>query len=132
MRALGIALMMSFFAGNALAKPPLRDVSKIDNELYYIALADEISKKCDELSGRRLKAVNKMWSLRSHANELGYSDAEIRAYVESDAEKARMRAKGEAFLAAKGVSKGDPETYCAVGRAEIARNSAIGVYLRAK
>lgn len=113
------------------AKPPLREVKEIDDELYYIAVAKEISDLCGEISGRRMKAIGVMWSLRSKANRLGYSDAEIRAYVESDAEKARMRAKGEAFLARHGVSYEKPETFCTLGRAEIERNSAIGVYLRA-
>ena len=114
------------------AKPPLRDVDEIDNELYYIAIANEIDKRCDAISGRRFKAINVMWGLKRKANDLGYSDAEIRAYVESDAEKARMRRKGEAYLSANGVSDGKPESFCALGRAEIKRNSAIGVYLRAK
>ena len=30
----------------AEAKPPLRDVKEIDNELYYIAIANEISEYC--------------------------------------------------------------------------------------
>ncbi|MEX0311253.1 MAG: DUF5333 family protein, partial [Tateyamaria sp.] len=62
---------------------------------------------------------------------LGYSDKEIRAYVDSDAEKDRMRAKGEAYLAQHGVSYDNPNSFCTLGQREIERNSAIGVYLRA-
>lgn len=113
------------------AKPPLRDVKEIDNELYYIAIANEISEYCTSISGRRMKAIGVMWGLRSKANQLGYSDKEIRAYVDSDAEKDRMRAKGEAYLAANGVSYDNPKSFCTLGRKEIERNSAIGVYLRA-
>jgi Family of unknown function (DUF5333) len=116
----------------AQAKPPLREVSEIDNELYYIAIANEIAEICNDISGRRMKAIGVMWRLRSKANKLGYSDDEIRAYVESDTEKDRMRAKGESYLAANGAKYGQPETFCALGRAEINKNSAIGVYLRAK
>ncbi|WP_254443440.1 DUF5333 domain-containing protein [Ruegeria atlantica] len=115
----------------AEAKPPLREVKEIDDELYYIAIANEISEYCPSISGRRLKAIGVMWDLRSKANKLGYSDKEIRAYVESDAEKDRMRAKGEAFLAQSGVSYDNPKSFCALGQKEIERNSAIGVYLRA-
>lgn len=114
------------------AKSPLRDVKEIDNELYYIAIANEISEYCPSISGRRLKAIGVMWGLRSKANDLGYSDKEIRAYVESDAEKDRMRAKGEAYLAANGVSYENPNSFCTLGKKEIDRNSAIGVYLRTK
>jgi hypothetical protein len=115
----------------AEAKPPLREVKEIDNELYYIAIANEISEFCPSISGRRLKAIGVMWDLRSKANKLGYSDTEIRAFVDSDAEKDRMRAKGEAYLAANGVSYDNPTSFCALGKKEIDRNSAIGVYLRA-
>lgn len=115
----------------AEAKPPLRDVKEIDNELYYIAIANEISEYCPSISGRRLKAISVIWGLKSKANKLGYSDKEIRAYVESDAEKDRMRAKGEVYLAQHGVSYENPGSFCTLGRAEIERNSAIGVYLRA-
>lgn len=112
-------------------KPPLREVKEIDNELYYIAIANEISEYCPSISGRRFKAIGVMWGLRSKANKLGYSDGEIRAYVESDKEKARMRTKGEAYLARNGVTYENNETFCALGRKEIERNSAVGVYLKA-
>ncbi len=115
----------------AEAKPPLREVKEIDNELYYIAIANEISEYCPSISGRRLKAIGVMWGLKSKANSLGYSDDEIRAYVDSDAEKDRMRAKGEAYLAQNGVTYENPNSFCTLGRKEIERNSAIGVYLRA-
>ncbi|WP_299665996.1 DUF5333 domain-containing protein [uncultured Ruegeria sp.] len=115
----------------AEAKPPLREVKEIDNELYYIAIANEISDYCSSISGRRLKAIGVLWGLKSKANKLGYSDTEIRAYVESDAEKDRMRAKGETYLTQNGVSYENPKTFCTLGKKEIERNSAIGVYLRA-
>ena len=128
-------LMATIFAISvpvvAEAKPPLRDVKEIDNELYYIAIANEISEYCPSISGRRLKAIGVLWGLKSQANKLGYSDNEIRAYVDSDAEKDRMRAKGEAYLARHGVTYENPNSFCTLGRAEIERNSAIGVYLRA-
>lgn len=116
----------------AVAKPPLRDVSAIDDTLYYIAIANEIDENCESISGLRMKAITKMYQLRSHANDLGYTDDEIRAYVKSKYEQNRMRAKGEAYLAANGVRYDNPETFCALGEKEIARSSAIGIYLRAK
>lgn len=115
----------------AAPKPPLRDVKKVDDTLLQIAIANEIDKYCDRLDGRRLKAIGIMWGLRAHANGLGYSDGEIRAYVESDFERKRMRALGEAYLAQNGVTYEKPESFCALGRAEMDRNSAIGVLLRA-
>lgn len=127
--AAAIAAGLPAMAG---AKPPLREVDEINDQLFYGAVANEIDKYCDSISGRRMKAISVLWSLKSRANDLGYSDKEIRAYVESREEKDRMRARGEAYLAANGVSYDKPETFCTLGRAEISRNSAIGVYLKAK
>lgn len=114
------------------ARPPLREVPEIDDALLWIAIANEIDKRCDRLAGRRLKAIGIMWGLRSRANALGYSDTEIRAYVESDFEKSRMRARGNAYVAAHGASFEQPQTFCTLGRAEMKKNSAIGVLLKAK
>lgn len=134
MKAVAIAatLCAAVPAGAAVAKPPLRDVPEIENTLFIVAIADEVSKKCDSISARRMKGFSILLNLRARANQLGYSDAEIRAQVESDAEKKRMRAKGEAYLKSQGVVIGEPETYCAFGRAEIKKTSAIGALLKAR
>ncbi len=116
----------------ALAKPALRNVTEIEEPLFAVALAKEVSEHCEDISARFFKGLGELRRLRARANELGYSDTEIRAYVESDVEKARMRAKGKKVLAQHGVTYEKPETFCAYGRAEIKKNSAIGVLLRAK
>lgn len=116
----------------ALAKPPLRDVAEIEKPLFAVAMAKEVADHCVAIAPRYFKGLGELRRLKARANDLGYSDAEIRSYIESDAEKARMRAKGERLLAQNGVSYGEPETFCAYGRAEIEKNSAIGVLLRAK
>lgn len=119
-------------AVSAQAKPPLSDVPEIDGTLFVVALANEVGRKCDDISARRLKGYNMLFQLRSRANELGYTDAEIRAFVESDAEKAKMRSRGEKYLESKGVNIDQPDTYCAFGRTEIANSSAIGALLKAR
>ncbi|MBY6134790.1 DUF5333 domain-containing protein [Nocardioides marinus] len=116
----------------ALAKPSLRDVAEIEDPLFAVAVAKEVADHCESIAPRYFKGLGELRRLKSRANALGYSDAEIREYIESDDEKARMRAKGERLLAQNGVSYGEPETFCAYGRAEIEKNSAIGVLLRAK
>lgn len=116
----------------AAAKPSLREVPEIEEPLFAVAMAKEVADHCDSLGARFLKGLGELRRLRARANTLGYADNEIRAYIESDVEKARMRARGERLLSASGVSYQDPETFCAFGRAEIKKNSAIGVLLRAK
>lgn len=133
MRVMFSALLgVSVLAGAAQAKQPMSEVPEIENKLFAAAVGFEISEICDSISPRKFKALREALKLKSHANKLGYSDAEIKEYVESKAQKKRMRAKGEAYLRSKGAVYGQPETFCAVGRAEIAKNSAIGALLRAK
>jgi hypothetical protein len=133
MRYVMIAITgISLLAAPAGAKPPLRDVPAIDDALLDLGIADRIRKKCPTISARMLRAVNYVWDLKAQARALGYSEAEIEAYVDSDAEKDRMRSRGAAFFKAKGVDTSDPESYCALGRAEIQKSSRIGSLLKAK
>ena len=126
------ALAIPVAAAAATAKPALRDVPEIEETLFTVALANEVARKCDRIDARRLKGYRILFDLRARANQLGYSDSEIRAYVESDSEKTRMRARGMAYLSANGVDPDAPETFCTFGLAEIAKSSAIGVLLRAR
>lgn len=133
MRMLTMAAVMTVLLGAAaFAKPALRDVPEIDNGLLYIALADEIRKNCPSISARLLKAFVAMQALEGRAKDMGYSAEEIRAYTESEDEKARMRARGAAYLRAHGVTGDDPQSYCTLGRAEIEKSSQIGTLLKAK
>ena len=125
-----LALCLGVPFGAAQAKPSIRDVPELYEPLFYIAVANEIRKTCPDISERRLKGINALWSLRNRANQLGYSDKEIEAFYESEAERARMAERGEAYLARFGERRDDPASLCAFGRAEIERNSAIGVYLK--
>lgn len=127
-----VAFCTALPVASASAKPSLRDVPEIENIIFAAALAHEVSKKCHSIKARKMKALGMAWKLRSRANDLGYSDKEIRAYVESDTEKARMRTKGEKYLRANGVDYDKPETFCVFGHAEIANSSAVGALLRAK
>lgn len=127
-----IASALIAVAAPAAAKPSLRDVPEIEDPLFAVAVAKEVADYCDDIAPRYIKGLGQLRRLKARANALGYSDTEIREYVDSDTEKARMRAKGERLLAQNGVTYADPETFCAYGRAEIEKNSAIGVLLRAK
>lgn len=121
-------------AGGAYAdaKPPLREVKEIDDNLLWVGIAHEISKKCDEIDARTLKGLTYLNSLRRKAREMGYTHQEIEEYHSSKAEKARVRAKGEAYVKSKGLDPENAEDLCALGHAEIARNSTIGIFLKAK
>lgn len=130
MRAMTIAFTLALAASAASAKPPLRDVPAIDGTILAVGIADEIRKNCPDISARMIRAVSLVGGLKGKARSLGYTDAEIDAYRESDAEKARLKAQRDAYLTAGGVRAGAPETYCALGRAEIEKGGQIGALLR--
>lgn len=124
--------ILALSAGVVSAKPALRDVSKVDDAVFDVAVADKIRKECPSIAPRLVEAYTLYRATRKYARSLGYSDDEIKAYGDSKAEKARMRAKGEAYLRAQGVVAGDPQSYCAVGRKEIQKSSRIGSLLKEK
>ena len=129
-KAMTTAVILALMAQAASAKPHLRDVPAIDDALLAVGLADEIRKECANISPRMFKALRFVNGLRDKAREMGYSDAEIDAYRKSEVEKQRLKAEGNAYLAANGVVPGNAETYCALGRAEIEKSSQIGALLR--
>ena len=130
MRAMTIALSLALAASAASAKPPLREVREIDGTILAVGIADEIRKNCPDISARLVRAVNLVNGLRGRARDLGYSEAEIDAYRKSDVEKSRLKAERDQYLATRGVRAGAPETYCALGQAEIENGGQIGALLR--
>jgi hypothetical protein len=133
MRNLVLTLsILAMSAGSVTAKQPLREVREIDDAVFDVAVANKIRKECPDISARLIKAVILYRSVRSKARSLGYSEEDIDAYGDSKQEKARMRAKGEAYLRTNGVVASDPQSYCAVGRKEIQKSSRIGSLLREK
>ncbi len=130
MRLIPTTILCLALATPLAAKPPLSQVPEIENGLTTIAIADAIRKECDGIKARVLRATNTVNALKSRALALGYSEAEIEAYVTSPAEQDRMRAKVESWLAERGVHAGRSKEMCAFGKAEIARASRIGTLLR--
>ena len=118
-------------AGAAQAKQDLKDLPSVWNGLLNIGIANEIRETCPSISARMVRAALRLNSIQNEAEGMGYSQAEIDAFRKSEANKAAMRAEGEAYMKNNGVVKGDAETYCALGRAEIAKSSQIGRLLRA-
>lgn len=132
MRMIKPLILSLLIAGPAWALPPLSEQDGINDGLLAVGIADEIRTQCPDISARMFKALSFMNGLKSQAKSLGYSDAEVKAYTKNKTEKAKMRARGEAYLKEHGVTPGDAESYCALGRAEIEKNSQIGALLRAK
>lgn len=54
-------------ATSLAAKPPLRDVQEIDDMVMVIAVANEIRKRCDDISARLLLAYSTVNGLKALA-----------------------------------------------------------------
>ena len=100
--------------------------------LFTLAVADQIRTYCESIEARTFTATRFVYGLYSQAREYGYSRDEIRAFQRADSTEARLRAEVGAYFAQNGVREGAPETYCALGQAEIAAGSAAGELLRAR
>ncbi|PLS22114.1 DUF5333 domain-containing protein [Neptunicoccus cionae] len=129
MRILLTAALTGLMATTAMANPPLREVKEINDGLLYVGLADEIRKNCDSISGRIFKGIGRLRAIHKQAQDMGYSKEEIETFVDSRAEKNRLKARGRAYLKANGASLENKQSMCALGRKEIAKGSAIGSLL---
>ena len=113
-----------------LAQGPINKEPHINNTLLQGFIADAIADNCPTMQPRKLRALNELTKLRDYALSKGYTSAEVRAFVESKPEKARGKAEAAAWLKKNGAEPGKTAAYCAVGKAEIAKNSLIGSLLR--
>lgn len=128
--ALGLAVASGSIA--AADDSPLHNEKDINDGLLIISVADKIRRGCDSISARIFKARSYAVSLKELAASRGYSDREIDDYIEDKAHRAEMRERRNAYFKARGASNLDPESLCVLGRAEIQKQSQIGVLLRAK
>jgi hypothetical protein len=129
-RGLALVLAVAVFAGTTVARGDLANETDINEGLIVIAMAKEIGDQCPTLDARRLQGINYFWGLVELARERGYSDAEIRAYGDDPVQKERLMQVALQRFANMGGVVGNTESYCEVGRAEIARGTAIGQLLR--
>jgi len=134
MRKLAVIAVVAFgavlSAGHLSAQTALKDVAKVRDGIIYTGMAYEISEQCDSINARLFRGLGYLQSLRRYARELGYSQAEIEAYINDAAEKDRLEGIARAQLARLGVVPGESDSYCAVGRAQIAANTRVGWLLR--
>jgi hypothetical protein len=117
-------------ATQASALPPLKDVPEIRDGIIAAGMAIEIGDQCDSISVRLLRGALFLNSLKSRAEDLGYSRDEIDAYVDDRAEKSRLEGVARARLAELGAVAGQGDTYCAVGQSQIDLQTSVGRLLR--
>jgi Family of unknown function (DUF5333) len=106
------------------ALPPLSENAYINDRLIQARVADRIRKECDSIAARFAYAYSQARALKQYALDQGYTEAEIEAFLDSKADKARVKAAAEAYLAANGAT--NEAGFCALGRKEIANGTVAG------
>ena len=126
------AMTVTMTAANASALTPLPKETHINSSLISAKVADTIRKTCPDISARLLVALRKANALKSYALDRGYEEPDVRAFLKDPVEKARVTAMAADYLKSHGAVAGNAESYCILGRDEIAKKSLIGQMLRAK
>lgn len=129
-RIFATAIVGAILAGPVAAKPPLGQQPSIRDGMIEVAIAYELSRVCPQLDARLIRGVARLNSLRSEALRLGYTRAEVDAFMDDGAQKDQLEALARARLRDLGGVPGDVDSHCRVGAAEIAAGSGIGRLLR--
>ena len=125
-------LTLGALAAPAAALEPLSQERHINSRLIAARIADRIRRECPTLNARMLYAYGQARALERYALDKGYSRAEVEAFLDDKAERRRIYAVAEDYMARNGVKKGDAESYCRLGRQEIANGTVTGSLLVAK
>lgn len=115
-----------------MARADISEISEVTEGLIVVGMADTIRKECDTIKPRIFRAIRFIRGLESTAKSHGYSNAEVKAYVDNDTEKARLLGIARARLTELGALPDQPTTLCTVGLAQIAAGTAVGNLLKAK
>ncbi len=108
----------------------LRADPEISSGLLALAIARVISDRCPTIDGRELQGRFFLFDLYRRARTQGFRAAEIEAFVNDRAEKARFREEVRAWFAARGVTEDSPAAaFCALGREEIETRTLAGRFL---
>ena len=133
MKTVAAALALTLAAAApAAALEPLSQERYINDRLVAARVADRIRRTCDSIDGRIIHAFSEARALKKYAERKGYSKAQIDAFLDSKADRSRIYAEAEAYLAAQGARKGNADSFCKVGQTEIASGTIAGSLLVAR
>lgn len=125
-----LSLILCLLAAPAFALEPINREPHINDVLIAGRVGDTIRNTCPTISARLVVVYSKIRELERYARDKGYSTADFDAFRNNEAEKNRMKAQAADYLRAAGAVEGEAESYCRVGRDEIAKGSLIGQMLR--
>lgn len=129
-RFIPFALMAMLAAAPAFALEPLNTEKHINEALVAGRVADVIRNTCPSISAKMLTVLQELNALEAYLRDKGYTEAEVKAFRKNKDEKARIKGLANDYLTAAGAVEGDVESYCKVGRDEIAKGTLAGSLLR--
>ena len=108
---------------------PVQEEPHIRESLVAGRIADVLRNECGSLNARMLLVLQKLEELKQYAIAQGYTEEEVKAFLKDNKQKAKLRAEARRYLAKAGAVEGDEESYCRVGRDEIAKGTLAGSLL---
>jgi hypothetical protein len=126
---IGLALATAL-ALPAVARTPLNQNAHITDSLVAGRVGDTIRQTCPSISAKLVTAYSKLKELERYARDQGYTEDEVKVFMKDKAEKARIKVLAAEYLTKAGAVEGDAESFCKVGRDEIAKGTLAGSLLR--
>ncbi|MFN3526352.1 MAG: DUF5333 domain-containing protein [Paracoccus sp. (in: a-proteobacteria)] len=116
----------------AAAQEPLSQNAYVVDRLVQARVADLVRRGCPSIEARMVRAFREARALKRHALDQGYSEAQIDAFLDSREDRQRIYAQADRYMVERGVVNGQPDTFCRLGRDEIARQTVAGSLLSAR
>ena len=127
-----MAVAASLITGPAAALEPLSSEAYVNDRLVQARVADMLRRGCPTIDARLIRAFSEARALKRYALDKGYSDDQIEAFLDSKEDRKRIYAAADRYMVENGVVNGQPETFCRLGRDEIARQTVAGSLLSAR
>ena len=125
-----LTLVAVIAASPALALEPLNKDTHVTESLVAVRVGDTIRNTCPSISAKMFTVLAKWNDLKSYLRAKGYTEDEVEDFLKNKVEKARIKALAADYLKQAGAVEGDAESYCKVGRDEIAKGTLAGSLLR--
>ena len=132
MAAAFVATLTLALGAPAAALPPLSQEAHVNDSLIQARVADVLRRGCPSLDARMIRAFNEARKLKRYALDQGYSETQIDAFLDNREERQRIYREADRYMVENGVVNGQPETFCQLGRQEIARKTIAGSLLVAR
>ncbi|TJZ90085.1 hypothetical protein FA743_16510 [Paracoccus gahaiensis] len=116
----------------AAALEPLSSEAYVNDRLVQARVADLVRRGCPSIDARLVRAFTEARALKRYARDKGYSEAQIDDFLDSREERARIYAQADRYMVERGVVNGEPQTFCRLGRDEIAQQTVAGSLLSAR